>query len=434
MDLLPWGAGLLVGLLIGLLAGLVVRRPSRPVSSRRQQLPAIGTGVDAATGAGRALRDELLEHVQIAAVAVDAAGDLVYGNPAAERLGVVTGGRLDPALRELVRTVRRDGEERSSVLRLAGPGLHMPRSVQGLQGLNGLNGLNGPRGGLELAIRARPLASDLVAVLAEDVTEAQRVESVRRDFVANVSHEIKTPVGALALLSEAALEAGDDAEAARRFLARIRHEAVRLGRLVGELIDLSRLQGGEAPPPRTPIELDAVVREAADRGRPAAEARGITIVAGGEPGGIVSGSEAQLVTAVANLLDNAVAYSDAGTKVAVATRRRAGDWEVNVTDQGIGIPAGDTGRIFERFYRVDPARSRRTGGTGLGLAIVKHIVTNHGGEVGVWSVPGSGSTFTLRLPAAGAQAAAAQQGPLENLRQNRQPGPPAAIDQKEQPA
>lgn len=424
MDLLPWGAGLLVGLLIGLLAGLVVRRPSRRVSARRQPPQPGGSGGEPATGTRRSLCDELLEHVQIAAVAVSAAGDVVYGNPAADQLGVVSGGRLDAALREVVRTARRDGEERSSVLRLAGPGLHTPR------------GLRGPATGVEVAVRARPLAPDLVAVLAEDVTEAQRVESVRRDFVANVSHEIKTPVGALALLSEAALEAGDDAEAARRFLARIRHEAVRLGRLVGELIDLSRLQGGEAPPPRLPVELDAVVREATDRGRPAAEARGITIVSGGEPGGVVLGSEAQLVTAVANLLDNAVAYSDAGTKVAVATRHRGDSrahWELSVTDQGIGIPADDTGRIFERFYRVDPARSRRTGGTGLGLAIVKHIVTNHGGEVGVWSVPGSGSTFTLRLPAANPQQSA-RQGPQQSSRQGPQQSPLPAHDQKEQPA
>jgi two-component system sensor histidine kinase SenX3 len=125
------------------------------------------------------------------------------------------------------------------------------------------------------------------------------------------------------------------------------------------------------------------------------------VVSGGQGGLTVSGNEAQLVTALANLVDNAIAYSVAGTRVAVGTRRREGYVEISVTDQGIGIPEGDLERVFERFYRSDPARSRATGGTGLGLAIVKHIATNHGGGVSVWSVEGSGSTFTLRLPVAG---------------------------------
>lgn len=381
VHLSAWVAGLLVGLLLGLLTGLLLTRSRRGPSRR----PVAAVPPEPA-GAGRLLAAELLEQVRIAAVAVDASGTVVYANPAAERLGVTRAAALDPALRELARDARRRGEELTASTTLAG---HGPRTPWGTTAQ-----------GVEVSVHARPLHPDLVAVLVEDVTEARRVEAVRRDFVANVSHEIKTPVGALALLAEAALEAGDDAEVARRFLGRIRHEAVRLGRLVSELIDLSRLQGGEAPPQATPVELDVVVREAADRGRLAAEARSITIISGGDPGGVVLGSEAQLVTAVANLLDNAVAYSDAGTKVAVATRRRDESWEVSVTDQGIGIPEIDAGRIFERFYRVDPARSRLTGGTGLGLAIVKHIVTNHGGEVSVWSEPSSGSTFTLRLPAA----------------------------------
>jgi two-component system sensor histidine kinase SenX3 len=243
-----------------------------------------------------------------------------------------------------------------------------------------------------------------VALLVEDVTEARRVEAVRRDFVANVSHELKTPVGAMALLAEALQDASNDPAAVRRFAGRVQHEAERLARLVQELIDLSRLQGADPLPHPEPVSVDLVVAEAADRTRMLAAARGIALVVGGERGLSVLGSESQLVTALANLLDNAVAYSPDHTRVGVAVRRRGGAVEVSVTDQGIGIAEKDLERVFERFYRADPARSRATGGTGLGLAIVKHVATNHGGEVDVWSVEGSGSTFTLRLPEASSTA------------------------------
>jgi two-component system sensor histidine kinase SenX3 len=245
-----------------------------------------------------------------------------------------------------------------------------------------------------------------VAFLIEDVTESRRLEDVRRDFVANVSHELKTPVGALTLLAEAVADAADDPVAVRRFADRMQHEGIRLGRLVTELIELSRLQGADPLPSARVVAVDRLVAEAVDRTRLAAESAGIGVVAGGEHGLIVSGEEGQLVTALANLVDNAIAYSPPGTRVAVGTRLRRssaaepGDWvEISVSDQGIGIAESDLERVFERFFRSDPARSRATGGTGLGLAIVKHIATNHGGSVSVWSVEGSGSTFTLRLPA-----------------------------------
>jgi len=235
-------------------------------------------------------------------------------------------------------------------------------------------------------------------LLVEDVTEARRVEAVRRDFVANVSHELKTPVGAMSLLAEALQDASEDPTAVRRFAGRLQHEAGRLARLVQELIDLSRLQGADPLPDASLVPVDKVVAEAVDRTRTAAAARGISIVRGGERGLTVSGSESQLVTAVGNLIDNAVHYSPEKTRVGVAVRSREGAVEISVTDQGMGIADKDLERVFERFYRADPARSRATGGTGLGLAIVKHVATNHGGEVSVWSVEGSGSTFTLRLP------------------------------------
>jgi two-component system sensor histidine kinase SenX3 len=180
----------------------------------------------------------------------------------------------------------------------------------------------------------------------------------------------------------------------------MQREAQRLSRLVQELLDLSRLQGGEPLPAANEVLVDAVIDEAIDRARLAAEVKGITIVRGGDPNLVVYGDETQLATAVGNLLDNAVAYSGDRTRVAIGVHRRADVIEIAVTDQGIGIADDEQERIFERFYRVDPARSRETGGTGLGLAIVKHTIGNHGGEVGVWSRPGAGSTFTIRLPAA----------------------------------
>jgi two-component system sensor histidine kinase SenX3 len=225
------------------------------------------------------------------------------------------------------------------------------------------------------------------------------VEEVRRDFVANVSHELKTPVGALALLAETIEDAADDAEAVRRFAGRMRQEAARLTFLVQDLITLSRIQAAEPVPDPAPVSIDAVVAEALDRCRMKANERGITLASIGVRGLSVLGEEDLLVTAVRNLLENAVVYSPERTRVVVCVKKPGdGGVEISVTDQGIGIPERDLERIFERFYRVDPARSRATGGTGLGLAIVKHVTVAHGGRVTVRSVEGAGSTFTLWLP------------------------------------
>jgi two-component system sensor histidine kinase SenX3 len=227
----------------------------------------------------------------------------------------------------------------------------------------------------------------------------RRVEAIRRDFVANVSHELKTPVGALSLLAETVEGAADDPEAVRRFAGRMQQESVRLTNLVHDLITLARVQGDEPLPQLRPVRLDQVATEAMDRCRLKAGAKNIELTIGGCEGLQVRGDDELLVTALRNLVDNAVAYSPENTRVVIATRRADAEHvEVSVTDQGIGIPDADLERIFERFYRVDPARSRQTGGTGLGLAIVKHVATKHGGEVTVWSKEGSGSTFTLCLP------------------------------------
>jgi two-component system sensor histidine kinase SenX3 len=217
--------------------------------------------------------------------------------------------------------------------------------------------------------------------------------------VANVSHELKTPVGALALLAETIEDAADDAEAVRRFAGRMRQEAARLTFLVQDLITLNRIQAAEPIPDPRPVDIDAVVAEALDRCRMKANARGITLTSTGIRGLNVLGAEDLLVTALRNLLENAVIYSPERTKVVVSVKRPGdGGVELSVADQGIGIPERDLERIFERFYRVDPARSRATGGTGLGLAIVKHVMSAHNGRVNVHSVEGQGSTFTLWIP------------------------------------
>ncbi len=236
---------------------------------------------------------------------------------------------------------------------------------------------------------------------ASDESDAVRLEATRRDFVANVSHELKTPVGAMALLAEAVLDAADDPESVRRFTGKILHEATRLGTLVTELIALSRLQGAERLPELNTVEVDAVVREALGRSRLAMETTGITITTDADSALLVAGDRTLLVTALSNLLENAVAYSPPGSPVSVSRRLVNGFVEIAVTDRGIGIAEEEQQRVFERFYRVDRARSRATGGTGLGLAIVKHVAANHGGEVKLWSRPGTGSTFTMRIPAHG---------------------------------
>src|SRR5690606_35653231 len=249
------------------------------------------------------------------------------------------------------------------------------------------------------AVRVAPLGGNgLVLVLAEGQTERLRVDAVRRDFVANISHELKTPVGALSLLAETIADASDDPDAVRRFTGRMQQEASRLTNVIQDLITLSRIQGAEPMAEPTEVDVDEVIEEALDTVRTAADAKGIELAAGGTSGLVVMGDEGLLATALRNLVSNAVAYSPQRTRVSVSAEATEQAVEISVADQGIGIPPQDLERVFERFYRVDAARSRSTGGTGLGLAIVKHIMTHHRREVTVWSKEGSGSTFTLRLP------------------------------------
>jgi len=321
----------------------------------------------------------------VAVLVVDVSEEVLVGNRAARDLGLVQDGVLAelPQLRKLVRDTRVHSRPYDAELStpLVRPG--RPPAI--------------------FRARLAPMADGTVAVLLVDVTDARRLEDVRRDFVANVSHELKTPAAALGLLSEAMQEAADDPVAIRRFAVRTQRESARLGSLVQDLVALSRLEGAERQPEPQLIRLDRAVAEAVDRVRTSAQARGISVVRSGDHGVQVHGSEAQLTTALGNLLENAVNYSPDGARVVIGARSvqevDGSIVEINVVDEGIGIAEKDVERVFERFYRADPARSRATGGTGLGLAIVKHVATNHGGTVTVRSTEGYGSTFTLRLPA-----------------------------------
>lgn len=331
----------------------------------------------------------VLDALTAAVVVTAVDGTILITNAASGPLGLVAGANLPSDLAELAATVRADGVTREQNLTLPAADASVLM-------------LRRERQGPPVRARASTVGTDgWVALVLEDLTESERVEAVRRDFVANVSHELKTPVGALLLLAEAIGDGADDPTSVRRFATRISREASRLGRLVQELIDLSRLQGAEASGPLFPTTLEKAVGEALDRTRLAASAKHISVAVVTEPGPplLVLGAEDQLATAVANLLENAVHYSPERTRVVIGLRRRDDVVEVSVADEGIGIDEADLERVFERFYRSDPARSRATGGTGLGLAIVKHIATNHGGEATVWSAPGKGSTFTVRLPA-----------------------------------
>ncbi|WP_199199243.1 cell wall metabolism sensor histidine kinase WalK [Amycolatopsis sp. CA-128772] len=305
-------------------------------------------------------------------------GDMVLHNPRAYELGLVKVNQADPRARKAAEQVAETDEPLEIDLSPLEARGRQPEAVLG---------------------QVRPLGDGFTVVEAVDHSEAIRLEAVRRDFVANVSHELKTPVGAIALLTEAVLDAAEDVEEVRRFGGKILRESTRLGQLVTELIALSRLQGAERLPDLNVVEVDAVVRESLGRTTLSAESADISITTDVASGLLIEGDRTLLVTALSNLLENAVAYSPAGSPVSISRRLADGMVEIAVTDRGIGIAEDEQQRVFERFYRADKARSRATGGTGLGLAIVKHVAANHGGSVGLWSRPGTGSTFTLRIPA-----------------------------------
>ncbi|WP_420884005.1 sensor histidine kinase [Micromonospora sp. CPCC 205547] len=390
--------GLVTGLLLSRFAGSRWRRRASPGSDGSRTSMGRLAIPDDQQGGPPGLGRKTIDSLRAGVVVLDPDDVPVLVNPAARAMGLLRTGATPgsiaahPLIRTLAGQVRRTGVRREIELDL-------PRGRD-----------NAGENPLGVHLRAMGLGAGFISVEAADVTESHRLARVRRDFVANVSHELKTPIGALQLLAEALLDAtepagegapdlSEDLVAARRFAERIQHESTRLGRLVQELLELTRLQGAEPQPAPEPVAVDWVIAEVLDRTRTTAAAQRIQVVTEGQKGLTVYGSDSQLATAVANLVENAVNYSGEGTTVRVATRADDEHVEISVADQGIGIAPTDVDRIFERFYRADQARSRATGGTGLGLAIVKHIASNHGGRVEVSSTLGGGSTFTLRLPA-----------------------------------
>lgn len=305
---------------------------------------------------------------------------ILFQSPGISSFAIVKDERITSEdLMALIRVARRTNESHRSLIEIA----------------------RGPIGAgkREFEVSVSPLNEEgMVLVLISDQSEAKRIDAVRRDFVANVSHELKTPIGALGLLSEAILGAKDQPDAVVKFASRMQTEAKRLTDLVQEIIDLSRLQSSDPLQKAFDVEASDVVREAVAQAAFSAESRQITVEIGEIEDATVNGDRDQLIMAVLNLVENAINYSPENTKVSVVVKVKQELLEISVTDQGIGIAEAELARVFERFYRVDPARSRMTGGTGLGLSIVKHVALNHGGDIKVWSREGVGSTFTLQLP------------------------------------
>ena len=323
--------------------------------------------------------EQVLDALESAGAVLDPSNNVVKASPGAVALGLVWQRSLvHPSLLARVDAVRRSGEPMTQEVDLA----------------------RGPLGdaSIHLTVRVARLGTRFVLLLAEDRTESVRLDAVRRDFVANISHELKTPIGAVGLLAEALEHAADDPAQVQRFAQRLSKESKRLAGMTQEIIELSRLQAADALADPEQVDIDRVITAAIDQNRVTADAQRIQLVSGGDRKARVWGDEAMLVSAVHNLIANAIQYSVAPARVGVGVSERDDVVEIAVTDQGIGIPEEELDRVFERFFRVDQARARATGGTGLGLSIVKHVAQNHGGDVRVWSQPGRGSTFTIRIP------------------------------------
>lgn len=320
--------------------------------------------------------ETVLSVLSSSAVIVDSADRVLQASAPAVAMGLLRDEELPAPVMDLVHQVRRDGQVREAEL-----------------------AITAGRRNAHIHARVAPLTSRLIVVLVDDRTDAHRVEAIRRDFVANVSHELKTPIGALNLLAEAVAEAKDDPDAVVRFAQRMQGETERLTRLVQQIIDLSRLQNDTASDDPAVVKVAELIAEAAEHSTTEAERKNIDIAVSLEDELFIQGDRAQLYAAVSNLVENAVTYSQDSSRVSVSATSDGDTVRISVADRGVGIANEELDRIFERFYRVDPARARKTGGTGLGLSIVKHVAASHGGSVEVWSEPGSGSTFTLVLPA-----------------------------------
>ena len=365
--------------LLGLGSGFVISAPRRRRQAERGEDPS-------AARAGMTVSEVLQRTVAsapVGIVVVDRFRDVVVSNSRASELGLVREGLLDDRVWAAAQRTLAHGEDVD--VDFAAP-----------------VGVAGRRFGVSVHGHVRLLSAEnprLAVIYLDDQSEQARMEASRRDFVANVSHELKTPVAAMGVLAEALLESADDPQTAQRFGQKLYTESQRLANMVGELIELSRLQGAERLPDLVAVDVDMVVQEAISRHKVAADSADITISTDTSSGLRALGDQGLLVTAVANLISNAIAYSPDSSTVSISRRRQGDEVEIAVTDRGIGIAQADQERVFERFFRVDKARSRSTGGTGLGLAIVKHVAANHNGSIRLWSRPGTGSTFTLSIPA-----------------------------------
>jgi two-component system sensor histidine kinase SenX3 len=369
--------------LLGLGSGFAISAPRRRrLAERGGDRSGAGVGADAGMTVSEVLQ-RTVASAPVGVVVVDRLRDVVVSNDRAAELGLVREGLLDDRVWAAAQRTLAHGEHVD--VDLAAP-----------------IGVAGRRSGVSVHGHVRLLSEEnprLAVVYLDDQSEQARMEASRRDFVANVSHELKTPVAAMGVLAEALLESTDDPQTARRFARKLHTESQRLANMVGELIELSRLQGAERLPDLVSVDVDSVVQEAISRHKVAADSADIKITTDAPCGLQVLGDQGLLVTAVANLISNAIAYSPDSSTVSISRRRRGDEVEIAVTDRGIGIARADQERVFERFFRVDKARSRSTGGTGLGLAIVKHVAANHNGSIRLWSRPGTGSTFTLSIPA-----------------------------------
>lgn len=366
--------------LLALAAGVAVGVRLTPVLAERRRREATErSGITVSQ-----MLHQIVAQASLGIVVVDTHRDVVYRNTRATELGLVRDRLLDDAAWTAAQRAL-TGDPDVDVVEFE---LAAKRGAA--------------RSGMSVRGYARLLSEEdrrFAVVIVDDLSEHARMEASRRDFVANVSHELKTPVGAMSLLAEALLASADDSEMVRRFAEKVLLEANRLASMVGELIELSRLQGADPLPDLGPVDVDGLVTETISRHKVAADNADITITTDAPSGYRVLGDQNLLLTALANLVSNAINYSPHGSPVSISRRQHDGFVEIAVTDRGIGIARKDQERVFERFFRSDKARSRATGGSGLGLAIVKHVAANHNGTITLWSQPGTGSTFTLSIPA-----------------------------------
>jgi two-component system sensor histidine kinase SenX3 len=367
-------AQLIIGVAIGAAVSILFVLLRSRIGNRVSERESGGVRDSAVPDDSSHFLSDVLDALTIGVVVASPDGDIVYRN--AQATGLARAVHAEVLVEEAVDNYVRaavGGRGDRKVLDLFGP----PRQV--------------------ISVTALPLLNGGAVAMVEDTTERALVDAVRTDFVANISHELKTPIGAMSVLAET-LTQTDDADVVARLSGKISDESMRVGRLIDDLLELSRLEyGGQTLEAR--MSVVDVISEAVDRTQTLADGRGITLATpGSDPGEMLVGDRRQLVSALQNLLENAIKYSDPGTSVEVSVRNADGAVLIDVMDHGVGIPAKEIDRIFERFYRVDRARSRETGGTGLGLSIARHIAHNHGGDILVHSVEGAGSTFTLKLP------------------------------------